>query len=75
MSDTGSQSAFREPIAHLSGSVWSPPRASTASLRHGHSPERPVALTDHALQVVTDFSWLQPLTIAEDRRRRSCAGA
>jgi CBS domain-containing protein len=68
MSDTGIiHSALREPIAYLSGSVWSPPQASNARLRHELSPERPVALTDRALHVVTDFTWERPLTIPEDR--------
>jgi hypothetical protein len=67
MSDTEVQSALPEPVAYLGGSVRPPQQAPSARLRRRHSAERPVALTDRALHVVTDFSWEQPLIIAEDR--------
>jgi hypothetical protein len=59
--------AGSEPVAYLGGSVWLPPHTPNANRGFRHSSEPRIALTDRAPHVVTDFSWEQPLTIAEDR--------
>jgi hypothetical protein len=38
-----------------------------ARVRAAQAPEAPVALTDPALAVVTDFTWEQPVTVTENR--------
>jgi CBS domain-containing protein len=55
-------------VAFMSGSALpvSERAMTTARVRPPRDPEAPLALTDPALAVVTDFTWQRPATVRED---------
>jgi predicted transcriptional regulator len=57
------------PVAFMSGSALpaSAHPLTAARLQETRIPEAPVALTDPAMAVVTDFTWERPVVVAEDR--------
>ena len=68
MAGLDSQRGITNPVSYFGGSVR--PRAEpsrTPKPRPPRAPETLLALTDPALQVVTDFVWEQPLTVAAER--------
>ena len=71
MFDTESQPTSSVQVAYLSGSALWPDGHSTHSsgerARRSAAAEVRIALVDRACRVVTDFTWDQPLTIAEGR--------
>jgi CBS domain-containing protein len=65
MFNTDSRSPPDRRVAYLNGSVATHPAA--ARVRRSAAAEARIALTDPAVRVVSDFTWEQPLTVAENR--------
>jgi predicted transcriptional regulator len=69
LSVSEAESFTPRPVAFMSGSAlpaWAHP-PTAARLRETLIPEAPVALTDPAMAVVTDFTWERPVVVTEDR--------
>ena len=69
MVDTDSEpTTFGGQVVYLSGSALPPATQSpSARARRSTEAEAHVALEDRAVHVVSDFTWEQPVTIAENR--------
>jgi CBS domain-containing protein len=65
--DLSRESFTGRSVAFMSGSALpAVGHPLTARARAAQAPEAPVALTDPALAVVTDFTWEPPVTVTED---------
>jgi hypothetical protein len=68
MSNAESPFAILNPVAYLDGSISPRPvRSRRRAVSGSDITNVRIVPTDRAMQVVTDFTWEQPVTIANDR--------